>query len=201
MSYCYQSSSRRGFIKKAIGMASVGIVTSLIADAMPLEAFVPVPIPKQKVSLEINGKKLDLMVDIRSTLQDLLREELGLTGTKKGCAMGDCGSCMIHINGNRANACLSLVVYNDGNKITTIEGLSNGDQLHPVQAAFLKHDSFQCGYCTSGQIMSAVTCLREGAAKNREEIKKYMQRNICRCGSYQNIVDAIEEVKKSGVKV
>jgi xanthine dehydrogenase YagT iron-sulfur-binding subunit len=108
---------------------------------------------------------------------------------------------MIHINGKRANACLGLAVYNDGNKITTIEGLSKGDQLHPVQAAFLKHDSFQCGYCTSGQIMSAVACLREGAAKNRDEIKKYMQRNICRCGSYQNIVDAIEEVKKSGVKV
>ncbi|MFN5439634.1 MAG: (2Fe-2S)-binding protein [Bacteroidota bacterium] len=182
-------------------MASVGIVTSLLADALPLESFVPVPIPKQKVKLEINGKQMELMVDIRSTLQDLLREELGLIGTKKGCAMGDCGSCMIHINGKRANACLGLAVYNDGNKITTIEGLSKGDQLHPVQAAFLKHDSFQCGYCTSGQIMSAVACLREGAAKNRDEIKKYMQRNICRCGSYQNIVDAIEEVKKSGVKV
>jgi xanthine dehydrogenase YagT iron-sulfur-binding subunit len=201
MAYCYQSSTRRSFIKKTVGLASVGIVTSLLADAFPLESFIPVPIPKQKVKLEINGKQMELMVDIRSTLQDLLREELGLTGTKKGCAMGDCGSCMIHINGKRANACLGLAVYNDGNKITTIEGLSKGDQLHPVQAAFLKHDSFQCGYCTSGQIMSAVACLREGAAKNRDEIKKYMQRNICRCGSYQNIVDAIEEVKKSGVKV
>jgi xanthine dehydrogenase YagT iron-sulfur-binding subunit len=201
MAYCYQSSTRRSFIKKAVGLASVGIVTSLLADAFPLESFIPVPIPKQKVKLEINGKQMELMVDIRSTLQDLLREELGLTGTKKGCAMGDCGSCMIHINGKRANACLGLAVYNDGNKITTIEGLSKGDQLHPMQAAFLKHDSFQCGYCTSGQIMSAVACLRECAAKNRDEIKKYMQRNICRCGSYQNIVDAIEEVKKSGVKV
>lgn len=201
MSYCYQSNSRRGFIKKAVGFASVGIVTSIFTEAMSLDAFIPAPVPKEKISLEINGKQFELMVDIRSTILDLLREQLGMTGTKKGCAMGDCGACMIHINGNRANACMNLAVYNDGKKITTIEGLSDGEHLHPLQAAFLKHDSFQCGYCTSGQIMSGVACLREGKVKNREEIKTYMQRNICRCGSYQNIVDAIEEVKKSGAKV
>lgn len=201
MTYCYPSSSRRGFIKKAAGLTSLGIITSLLTNALPLEILIPTPPPKQKIKLEINGTAMELLVDIRSTLQDLLREELGLTGTKKGCAMGDCGSCMIHINGTRANACLSLAVYNEGSKITTIEGLANGEQLHPLQTAFLKHDSFQCGYCTPGQIMSAVMCIREGAAKNRQEIKEYMQRNICRCGAYQNIVDAIEEVQKSGVKV
>lgn len=201
MTYCYPSSSRREFIKKAAGLTSLGIITSLLTNALPLEILIPTPPPKQKIKLEINGTSMELLVDIRSTLQDLLREELGLTGTKKGCAMGDCGSCMIHINGTRANACLSLAVYNEGSKITTIEGLANGEQLHPLQTAFLKHDSFQCGYCTPGQIMSAVMCIREGAAKNRQEIKEYMQRNICRCGAYQNIVDAIEEVQKSGVKV
>ena len=198
---CYQMSSRRGFISKAVGLTALTVGSSILTTAHPIDAFVPAPIPKQKVSLEINGKQLDLMVDIRSTVLDLLREQLGMTGTKKGCAMGDCGACMIHINGNRTNACLSLAVYNDGNKITTIEGLAKGEELHPVQAAFLKHDSFQCGYCTSGQIMSAVACLKEGKAKSRDEIKEYMKRNICRCGSYQNIVDAIEEVQKSGAKV
>ena len=199
--HCYQMNSRRGFIRKAVGLTALSIGSSILATAHPIDVFAPAPIPKQKLSLEINGKQFDLMVDIRTTIQDLLREELGLTGTKKGCAMGDCGSCMIHINGNRTNACLSLAVYNDGNKITTIEGLAIGEELHPIQAAFLKHDSFQCGYCTSGQIMSAVACLKEGKAKNREEIKDYMKRNICRCGSYQNIVDAIVEVQKSGAKI
>jgi xanthine dehydrogenase YagT iron-sulfur-binding subunit len=193
--------SRRGFIRKAVGLTALTVGSSILATAHPIDAFVPVPIPKQKLTLEINGKQMDLMVDIRSTVLDLLREQLGMTGTKKGCAMGDCGACMIHINGNRTNACLSLAVYNEGNKITTIEGLAKGEELHPMQAAFLKHDSFQCGYCTSGQIMSAVACLKEGKAKNREEIKDYMKRNICRCGSYQNIVDAIEEVQKSGAKI
>jgi xanthine dehydrogenase YagT iron-sulfur-binding subunit len=193
--------SRRGFIRKAVGLTALTVGSSILATAHPIDAFVPAPIPKQKLTLEINGKQMDLMVDIRSTVLDLLREQLGMTGTKKGCAMGDCGACMIHINGNRTNACLSLAVYNEGNKITTIEGLAKGEELHPMQAAFLKHDSFQCGYCTSGQIMSAVACLKEGKAKNREEIKDYMKRNICRCGSYQNIVDAIEEVQKSGAKI
>jgi xanthine dehydrogenase YagT iron-sulfur-binding subunit len=193
--------SRRGFIRKAVGLTALTVGSSILATAHPIDAFVPAPIPKQKLTLEINGKQMDLMVDIRSTVLDLLREQLGMTGTKKGCAMGDCGACMIHINGNRTNACLSLAVYNEGNKITTIEGLAKGEELHPMQAAFLKHDSFQCGYCTSGQIMSAVACLKEGKAKSREEIKDYMKRNICRCGSYQNIVDAIEEVQKSGAKI
>ncbi|MEY2595829.1 MAG: hypothetical protein RI965_1101 [Bacteroidota bacterium] len=198
---CYQMNSRRGFIRKAVGLTALTVGSSILATAHPIDAFVPAPIPKQKLTLEINGKQMDLMVDIRSTVLDLLREQLGMTGTKKGCAMGDCGACMIHINGNRTNACLSLAVYNEGNKITTIEGLAKGEELHPMQAAFLKHDSFQCGYCTSGQIMSAVACLKEGKAKSREEIKDYMKRNICRCGSYQNIVDAIEEVQKSGAKI
>jgi xanthine dehydrogenase YagT iron-sulfur-binding subunit len=201
MHYCYPSNSRRGFIKKAVGLASWGIASTLLADALPVESVLPLPIPKQKLSLEINGVAHDLMVDMRSTLLDLLREQLNMTGTKKGCGMGDCGACMVHVNGNRTNACLSLALYNEGNKVTTIEGLAKGEALHPMQEAFLKHDAFQCGYCTSGQIMSAVACLKEGTAKNRDQIKDYMKRNICRCGSYQNIVDAIVEVQKSGAKV
>ena len=201
MMHCYQMSSRRSFIRKAIGFTAISVGASILTDAHPIDAFIPAPIPKQKVLLTINGKQMELMVDIRSTVLDLLREQLGMTGTKKGCAMGDCGACMIHVNGNRTNACLTLAVYNDGNKITTIEGLSKADALHPMQAAFLKHDSFQCGYCTSGQIMYAVACLKEGKATNRDAIKEYMKRNICRCGSYQNIVDAIEEVKKSGAAI
>ena len=201
MTYCSPANSRRGFIKKSVGLAAWGMVSTMLADALPVERIVPQPIPKQKLSIVINGMQQDLMVDMRSTLLDVLREQLGMTGTKKGCGMGDCGACMVHVNGNRANACLSLALYNQGNKVTTVEGLVVNDKPHPVQEAFLKHDAFQCGYCTSGQIMSAVACLKEGKSKNREEIKEYMKRNICRCGSYQNIVDAIVEVQQSGVKI
>jgi xanthine dehydrogenase YagT iron-sulfur-binding subunit len=115
--------------------------------------------------------------------------------------MGQCGACTIHINGKRAKSCMQLAISNQNNKITTIEGLTNSEVLHPMQAAFLKHDAFQCGYCTSGQIMSAVACVREGQAKSRDAIKNYMDTNICRCGAYQNIVDAIEEVAKTGIKI
>jgi xanthine dehydrogenase YagT iron-sulfur-binding subunit len=159
------------------------------------------PVAKEKLNIEINGKGYHLEVDIRTSVQDLLREQLGLTGTKKGCAMGQCGACIIHINGKRVNSCMTLAVDNDGNKITTIEGISNGDELHPMQESFAKHDGMQCGYCTPGQIMSAIICVRTGHANTREEIQQFMEGNICRCGSYQNIVDAIMEVKASGKKV
>jgi len=139
-----------------------------------------------------------LEVDARSTLLDVLREHLGMTGTKKGCDMGHCGGCMVHVNGKRQNSCLPLAADLNEQSVTTIEGLSNGDTLHPMQEAFVNHDSMQCGYCTPGQIMSAITCIREGHAGSRAEIQNYMSENICRCGSYQNIVDAILEVKQSG---
>ena len=137
-------------------------------------------------------------IEPRVTLLDMLREQLHLTGTKKGCDHGQCGACTVHINGKRVNACLTLAVMQHGNKITTIEGLAKGDDLHPMQEAFIKHDGFQCGYCTPGQIMSAVACVQEGHAETDDDIREYMSGNICRCGCYTNIVDAIKDGKKGG---
>ena len=169
--------------------------------ALAVDTVLPVPIAKEKLSLTLNGKMVQVEVDARITILNLLREELSFNGTKKGCEMGQCGACTIHINGKRTKSCMQLAVANQNTKITTIEGLATNEQLHPMQAAFLKHDAFQCGYCTSGQIMSAVACVREGQAKTRDSIKAYMDSNICRCGAYQNIVDAIEEVAKTGTKI
>ncbi len=151
--------------------------------------------------IEVNGKAYDLQVEPRVTLLDLLREQLNLYGTKKGCDHGQCGACTVHVNGRRINSCLSLAVMNEGKKITTIEGLAKGEELHPMQQAFIKHDGFQCGYCTPGQILSAVACIREGHANSADEIREFMSGNICRCGAYPNIVDAIIEVKKGGKEV
>ena len=153
---------------------------------------------KHPVKLEVNGVAHQLSVEPRVTLLDLLREQLHLTGSKKGCDYGQCGACTVHINGKRVLSCLSLAVMQHGKKITTIEGLAKGDELHPMQKAFIKHDGFQCGYCTPGQIMSAVACVREGHANSDDEIRQYMSGNICRCGAYPNIVDAIKEVKEKG---
>ncbi|MFB0495000.1 xanthine dehydrogenase YagT iron-sulfur-binding subunit [Mucilaginibacter sp. OAE612] len=145
--------------------------------------------------LEVNGVKHELMVEPRVTLLEVLREYLDLTGTKKGCDRGQCGACTVHVNGVRVNSCLSLALTNDGKKITTIEGLAKEEELHPMQEAFIKHDGFQCGYCTSGQIMSAVALLKEGHSGSETEIREFMSGNICRCGAYPNIVKAIQEVK------
>jgi xanthine dehydrogenase YagT iron-sulfur-binding subunit len=147
------------------------------------------------LTLTINGVEKNLRVDPRITLLDLLREELQLTGTKKGCDHGQCGACTVHVNGKRINACLTLAIMQHGNKITTIEGLANADDLHPMQKAFIKCDGFQCGYCTPGQIMSAVACVAEGHAGSEEEIREFMSGNLCRCGAYNGIVNAIKEVK------
>jgi xanthine dehydrogenase YagT iron-sulfur-binding subunit len=124
-----------------------------------------------------------------------------LTGTKKGCDHGQCGACTVHVDGQRVLSCLSLACMQEGKRVTTIEGLAQGDKLHPMQEAFIRHDGFQCGYCTPGQIMSAVACIREGHADSDEEIREYMSGNICRCGAYPNIVKAIAEVKKGGQKL
>ena len=148
------------------------------------------------ISLTINGTARSLVLDDpRVTLLDLLRERLGLIGAKKGCDRGQCGACTVHVNGVRVNSCLSLALTNDGKKITTIEGLAKEEELHPMQEAFIKHDGFQCGYCTSGQIMSAVALLKEGHSGSETEIREFMSGNICRCGAYPNIVKAIQEVK------
>ena len=150
------------------------------------------------VTLTVNGQDHPLTLDPRTTLLDALREYLKLTGTKKGCDLGQCGACTVHIDGQRVNACLTLAVRLEGHAITTIEGLAQDGELHPLQQAFIEHDAFQCGYCTSGQIMSGVACIREGHASSPEEIREFMSGNICRCGAYVNIVAAIQGAAARG---
>jgi xanthine dehydrogenase YagT iron-sulfur-binding subunit len=150
------------------------------------------------VSFVINGVRHELTVAPWVTLLDLLRERLQLTGTKKGCDQGQCGACTVLIDGVRINSCLVLAVSREGAEITTIEGLAAGSELHPLQAAFIEHDAFQCGYCTPGQICSAAGLLSEGHAHSRAEIREHMSGNLCRCGAYTNIADAIEDVLKQG---
>ena len=156
------------------------------------------PPGSHNLTLYINGKECHLQVQPWVSLLDALREYLNLTGTKKGCDHGQCGACTVLVNGKRINSCLTLAVMKDGAGITTIEGLASGDQLHPLQAAFIEHDAFQCGYCTPGQICSAVGMFNEGKAKNIEDVKELMSGNLCRCGAYPNIVDAIMEVMQQG---
>jgi xanthine dehydrogenase YagT iron-sulfur-binding subunit len=148
------------------------------------------------VALTLNGKSVQLTLDPRATLLDTLRETLALTGTKKGCDHGQCGACTVHVNGRRVNSCLSFAVMHDGDEITTIEGLGTPEALHPVQAAFVAHDGYQCGYCTPGQIMSAAALLSEPCGPADADVAEYMSGNICRCGAYQNIVAAIQSVRK-----
>ncbi|MET0269121.1 MAG: (2Fe-2S)-binding protein [Sphingomonas sp.] len=150
------------------------------------------------IGLTINGQQRRLPVEPWTTLLDLLREQEGLTGTKKGCDHGQCGACTVLIDGKRVNSCLTLAVARDGADVRTVEGLAEGDRLHPLQQAFIDHDAFQCGYCTPGQICSAVGLLAEGRAKTREEVRELMSGNICRCGAYTNITDAVLEVLNDG---
>ena len=157
-------------------------------------------IAQHAITLTINGQARQLRVNPWTTLLDLLREDLALTGTKKGCDHGQCGACTVLVDGKRINSCLSLGVMKDGAEITTIEGLAEGDALHPMQDAFIEHDAFQCGYCTPGQICSAVGLVSEGHAQSREQIRELMSGNICRCGAYTNIVDAVEAVLKQGAE-
>jgi xanthine dehydrogenase YagT iron-sulfur-binding subunit len=174
---------------------------SLLAGAaLPLaatavEAAPPVASPKRLIdlTLKVNGRDHRLSIDPRTTLLDALREHIGLTGTKKGCDQGQCGACTVHIDGRRVLSCLTLAATVQGRPVTTIEGLANGETLHPMQAAFVKHDAFQCGYCTPGQIMSAVACVQEGHARSDDQIREYMSGNLCRCAAYPNIVAAIRE--------
>lgn len=147
------------------------------------------------LSLVVNGRGHRLAVDVRTSLLDLLREHLGLTGSKKGCDHGQCGACTVHLDGCRVLSCLTLAVAARGRTVTTIEGLAPNGQLHPMQQAFIDHDAFQCGYCTPGQIMSAVACVREHHAGTDDEIREYMSGNICRCAAYPNIVDAVKQAR------
>ena len=156
------------------------------------------PAESLPVTLVVNGLPRALRLEARVTLLDALREYAGLTGTKKGCDHGQCGACTVLVNGVRINSCLTLAVMKDGAEITTVEGLAEGEVLHPLQQAFVDHDAFQCGYCTPGQICSAAGLMREGRAKTADDIRELMSGNICRCGAYPNILAAIEQVMASG---
>ena len=171
------------------GQRRPAIGGGLPSGAEPIEGEIP-------ITLNVNGVERSLRIDPRTTLLDALRERLFLTGAKKGCDMGQCGACTVLVDGRRINSCLSLAIMQRGAKITTIEGLSDGTALHPVQAAFIAEDGFQCGYCTSGQIMSAVALLAEGRARTDAEIREQMSGNLCRCGAYPNIVAAVQRARK-----
>ncbi|VCU70503.1 Carbon monoxide dehydrogenase small chain [Pigmentiphaga humi] len=158
------------------------------ADSRPVS-------PAQEVTLRVNGQSRRLHIDPRTTLLDCLREQLGLTGAKKGCDHGQCGACTVHVNGRRVNACLLLAAALDGDEVTTIEGLARDGALHPVQAAFLEHDAYQCGYCTCGQIMSAAALMSEPCGPADADVKECMSGNICRCGAYRNIVAAVQDAR------
>src|SRR5438132_5071141 len=169
--------------------------TSVRKDTKSGVSVAPSASVTRALALRVNGEAVRLDVDTRVTLLDTLREQLQLFGTKKGCDHGQCGACTVHVNGRRINSCLTLAVMHDGDEITTIEGLAQNGQLHPVQAAFLEHDGFQCGYCTPGQICSAVACISEGHTKSDAEIREWMSGNLCRCGAYPNIVAAVKEAQ------
>jgi xanthine dehydrogenase YagT iron-sulfur-binding subunit len=200
------SISRRGVLAAAASSAAVTALPAGAQGATPAPAPKPKPMP---LTMNVNGKRHELSLDTRTTLLDALREHLELTGTKKGCDHGQCGACTVLVNGERINSCLSLAVQHEGDEVTTIEGLGTPDKLHPMQAAFVKHDGYQCGYCTPGQICSAVAVLNEikrgipshvqtditGKARfTNIEMRERMSGNICRCGAYSNIAEAMAEV-------
>jgi xanthine dehydrogenase YagT iron-sulfur-binding subunit len=194
-------SSRREFIRRLAAIsAGLTVAVPLGRAAADTQESVPKSTPPNadappgwtEINLKVNGNSERLVVDPRVTLLDTLRDRLELTGTKKGCDRGACGACTVHLDGKRVLSCLTLAVMAQGREITTIEGLAKGDQLHPVQAAFIECDGFQCGYCTPGQIMSAVACINEGHTRSDLEIREFMSGNLCRCGAYPNIVEAIK---------
>ena len=177
----------------AVSLAVGGLPAGAIAADRLLEDATMRTSP---IELTINGRPERLDLDPRTSLLDVLREHLHLSGTKKGCNQGACGACTVLVDGRRINACLTLAVMHDGAEVTTIEGLATGETLHPLQAAFIEHDAFQCGYCTPGQIVSGVACISEGHASSPDEIRAWMSGNICRCGAYPGIVAAIAETAK-----
>jgi xanthine dehydrogenase YagT iron-sulfur-binding subunit len=193
--------SRRHFFSRA-AVASAGIAiagSAPIGDAEAAEA--PAEDGLIDITLKINGTAHPLRVDPRVTLLDAVRERLGLTGTKKGCDHGQCGACTVHVGGKRVLSCLTLAASASGKEVTTVEGLAKDGELHPVQQAFIDHDGFQCGFCTSGQIMSAVALLRQGKPGSDDEIREGMSGNICRCGAYSNIVDAVKQAGSCGREI
>ena len=198
--------SRRKFLKTSGTTAAAGVISA----CLPAHASGAVDKPAQSeinrptiegavpITLRINGKDHKLSIDPRTTLLDCVRETVALTGTKKGCDHGQCGACTVHVNGKRVLSCLNLALMHDGHEISTIEGLGTPDALHPMQVSFIACDGYQCGYCTSGQIMSAVALLNEPCGPDDASVKELMSGNICRCGAYANIVAAIQQVRKNG---
>ena len=186
--------SRRSFMKQAGGLLGVALAPPFISQAKRLTALSKTVTGVAPMQLRVNGTARTLALEPRVTLLDALREYLHLTGTKKGCDHGQCGACTVLVNGRRVVSCLSLAVMNQHKEITTIEGLSQGDELHPMQQAFVKHDGFQCGYCTPGQIMSGVACVKEGHATTDDQAREWMSGNLCRCGAYANILAAVRDV-------
>ncbi len=195
--------TRREFLEASLktGAAVAAIPAALQRQNLTEDTAVPMTAPNIEgavpITLRINGMDHQLRIDPRATLLDCIRETVALTGTKKGCDHGQCGACTVHVNGRRVNSCLSLALMHDGEEITTIEGLGAPDALHPMQAAFVAHDGYQCGYCTSGQIMSAAALLKEPCGPDDAAVKELMSGNICRCGAYANIVAAIQQVRRN----
>ncbi len=177
-------------------VGAVTLAVGLPAGGGPAGAAESTTAKAHTISLTVNGAPRTVEVDSRTSLLDMLREDLHLTGTRKGCDQGACGACTVLLDGRRINACLTLAVMHDGAELTTIEGLADGGALHPLQQAFIDTDAFQCGYCTSGQIMSGVGCIREGHTGSGDEIREWMSGNICRCGAYPNIVAAVQQAAK-----
>jgi xanthine dehydrogenase YagT iron-sulfur-binding subunit len=186
--------SRRNFLAATATTMTATLLDPPRAESAPAPARAASASDPVTLSLRVNGRDHRLSLDVRTALLDALREHLGLTGSKKGCDQGQCGACTVMIDGRRALACLTLAVAAQGREITTIEGLVSADgQLHPMQQAFIDHDAFQCGYCTPGQIVSAVACVKEGHARSDAQIREYMSGNLCRCGAYPNIVAAVKQ--------
>jgi len=189
-----QGVTRRTVLGTGAGVA-VASVVQIPIDAKAQPAPTPIePGIKTHVATSVNGQAVALDIDARASLLDMLRERLAFTGTKKGCDHGQCGACTVHLDGRTVVSCLTLAAKANGREVTTIEGLAKGDTLHPMQSAFIDHDALQCGYCTPGQIMSAVACVRQGQASTKDSIREFMSGNICRCGAYVGIVAAIEDV-------
>jgi xanthine dehydrogenase YagT iron-sulfur-binding subunit len=195
--------SRRSFLSQ-LGAAGIAATASpaLAVAATPTGPVVEqvteavAPAGTLAVSLKVNGQSHALQLDPRTTLLDCLRENLNLPGTKKGCDHGQCGACTVHVNGQRVNSCLSFAVMHSADEITTIEGIGQPDHLHPMQASFIEHDGYQCGYCTSGQIMSAVALRNEPVGPTDEDVQQAMYGNICRCGAYPNIIAAVQAARR-----
>jgi xanthine dehydrogenase YagT iron-sulfur-binding subunit len=191
-----QSVDRRRFLGVSVSTAAFPFVGKALEGAAAQPVAVANNESRVSVSLSINGDAYQLGLDVRTSLLDALREHIGLTGSKKGCDHGQCGACTVHIDGVRVLSCLTLAIAAQGHQVSTVEGLARADgPLHPMQQAFVDNDAFQCGYCTPGQIMSAIGCVREGHAGDDDMIREYMSGNLCRCAAYPNIVSAVAQAK------